>query len=421
MMGQSAGSELWFANFGFLITGVGLPLLAVIAFSFSGKQDLLSLASRVHPVFGYVYTTVLYLTIGPLFAMPRTGSVSYEIAIKPFVGEQSNTWVLLLFSILFFSITLLFSLNPSKMIDIVGKWLTPLLIFFIAILSIFALLNPMGNFQEPVTSYQSHAFFNGFQEGYLTMDTLAAFVFGIIVINAIKERGATSKKQLMLVGFKATIISAIILALIYTIITYIGASSVEKLGHLNNGGEVLAKVSNHYFGTFGGIMLGIIVLLACLTTSIGLMTSCSSFLNKLVPSISYKTFAVLLAIVSTLLANVGLNELIQISVPVLTMLYPLAIAMIFLTFLHPLFKGKRKVYGFSLALTFAVSLIEGLASSKLKLTYVTDLIAYVDDAYREILPLYDIGLGWIVPAILGALIGLIWPVSKQNSKNITAN
>jgi len=418
MLGQSAGTEFWYATLGFLTTGVGLPLLAVIAFSFSGKQDLLSLASHVNPVFGYVYTTVLYLTIGPLFAMPRTGSVSYEIGIKPFIDEQYGDLALLLFTIIFFTITCLFSLNPSKMIDIVGKWLTPLLILFIVILSLVALIKPMGTYEQPIESYQSHSFFNGFQEGYLTMDTLAAFVFGIIVINAIRDRGANSRKQLLIVGSKAAIISAVILALIYTVITYIGATSVGELGHLSNGGEVLAKVSDYYFGKFGGIILGVIVILACLTTSIGLTTSCSSFLHKLAPKVSYKTFVLLLGIVSTLLANVGLNELIEISVPVLSILYPLAIVLIFLTFLHPLFKGKKQVYGFSLAFTFVVSLIEGLASSKLKLPYVTDLIAYVDEAYNAVLPLYDIGLGWIIPAVVGVLIGIIWPASRERNEHI---
>jgi len=420
MLGQSAGTESWYANLGFLITGVGLPLLAVIAFSFSGKQDLLSLASRVHPIFGIIYTTVLYLTIGPLFAMPRTGSVSYEIGIKPYLSEQSGQLPLLIFSILFFLVTCLFSLNPSKMIDIVGKWLTPLLILFISILSIAAIVKPMGTFQQPVASYEQHAFFNGIQEGYLTMDTLAAFVFGIIVINALKERGAHTRKQLMLVGFKSTIISATILAIIYTVLTYIGASSVEQLGHLANGGEVLAKVSNYYFGTFGGIILGIIVLLACLTTSIGLTTSCSSYLHKLTPKVSYKTYAILLSIVSTTLANVGLNQLIEFSVPVLSILYPLSVIMIFLTFLHPLFKGKRSVYGFSLALTFVISFIQGLADSNLKLAYVSNAILYVHERFSEMLPLYTIGLGWIIPGVVGAAIGLIWPASKRHTEDITS-
>lgn len=406
MLGQTAGTAVWEAALGFLLTGVGLPLLGVIAFSFSGKPDLLSLANRVHPVFGLIFTTTLYLTIGPLFAMPRTGSVSYEIGIKPFLAEQSNAAPLLIFTVLFFALTCFLSLNPSKMIDIVGKLLTPLLIAFMAILAIVALLNPLGTPQAPQAKYEANALFNGFQEGYLTMDALAALVFGIIVINAIKDKGAHSQKQLLKTGVKSSLLAAAILAVIYTVLAYMGASSVETLGYLSNGGEVLAQISQHYFGTFGGIILGIIVLLACLTTSIGLTTACSSYLQRLMPRISYKVYAILLSLVSALIANVGLNELIQFSVPVLTIIYPLAIVLMLLTFLHPLFKGKQHIYWFSLALTLLVSLVEGLSVSKLNLTAINKF-------YSDFLPLYDIGLGWIIPAVIGAMLGFIWPASKQ--------
>ncbi|GIP19360.1 branched-chain amino acid transport system carrier protein [Paenibacillus montaniterrae] len=406
MLGQSAGTEVWLANLGFLLTGVGLPLLGVIAFSFSGKPDLLSLTQRVHPLFALVFTTTLYLTIGPLFAMPRTGSVSYEIGIKPYISDQSSAAALLIFTVLFFGLTCFLSLNPSKMIDIVGKLLTPLLIAFIAILSAVALLYPLGMPQAAQGEYVTDALFIGFQEGYLTMDALAAFVFGIIVINAIKDKGAHSKKHLLLTGVKSALLAAAVLAVIYSALAYIGAASVEQFGYLSNGGEALALISQHYFGVYGGVFLGIIVLLACLTTSIGLTTACSSYLHKLMPRVSYKSYAVLLSIVSALLANVGLNELIQISVPVLTTIYPLAIVLMFLTFVHPLFKGKKQVYWFSLSLTFLVSLIEGLSASRLK-------IASIHELYIDILPLYDVGLGWIIPAAIGAMLGLIWPSTKR--------
>lgn len=274
------------------------------------------------------------------------------------------------------------------MIDIVGKLLTPLLIVFIAILSAVTLLNPLGMPQAAQEEFVTGALFIGFQEGYLTMDALAAFVFGIIVINAIKDKGAHSKKHLLLTGVKSALLAAAILAVIYSALAYIGATSVEQFGYLSNGGEALALISQHYFGVYGGVFLGIIVLLACLTTSIGLTTACSSYLHKLMPRISYRSYAVLLSIVSALLANVGLNELIQISVPVLTTIYPLAIVLMFLTFVHPLFKGKKQVYWFSLSLTFLVSLVEGLSASRLK-------IASIHELYIDILPLYDIGLGWI--------------------------
>ena len=146
-------------------------------------------------MFGIVFTTVLYLAIGPLFAIPRTGNVSYEIGLKPFMPEGLGSTPLILFTIVFFSITC-FSLNPAKIVDIVGKILTPIKLTFIGILVIVAFIHPIGEMQAPVEAYTSHAFFKGFQEGYLTMDTLASFVFGIIIINAIKEKVQKRKHKL---------------------------------------------------------------------------------------------------------------------------------------------------------------------------------------------------------------------------------
>lgn len=195
MLGQSAGMNIWSANAGFLVTGVGLPLLGVLALGFSGKDDLQSLASRVHPVFGIVFTTILYLAIGPLFAMPRTGNVSFEIGVKPFLPEDPGPLPLLIFTIIFFTVSCLLSLNPAKIVEIVGKVLTPIKLTFIGILVVVAFVNPIGDFEAPAEHYMVQPFFNGFREGYLTMDTLASFVFGIIIINAIKEKGAKTKNK----------------------------------------------------------------------------------------------------------------------------------------------------------------------------------------------------------------------------------
>lgn len=398
MLGQSAGINIWSANAGFLITGVGLPLLGVLALGFSGKDDLRSLASRVHPVFGIVFTTILYLAIGPLFAIPRTGNVSFEVGVKPFLSENSGPIPLLIFTIVFFSITCLFSLNPAKIVEIVGKVLTPIKLMFIGVLVVVALIHPIGDFQAPVKDYSVQPFFNGFREGYLTMDTLASFVFGIMIINAIKDKGAKTKKQIMIVCGKATGVAAIILAIFYTSLSYMGASSVEKLGHLDNGGIILAKVSEYYFGSYGGILLGLMITVACLTTSVGLVSSCSTYFHKLFPKISYKTLAISLSIFSAIVANIGLTQLIAISVPVLTAIYPLAIVLIFLTFFHSLFKGKAEVYQGSLLLTFIISLFDGLNGVGIHFTSI-------DHFFHAILPMYDVGLGWIIPAIVGGFIG----------------
>ncbi len=400
MLGQAAGTNVWLANLGFLTTGVGLPLICVMAIGYSGKPDLMSLASRVHSIFGVVYTTVLYLTIGPLFAMPRTGSVAFEITFKPFLSEASEPILLFIMTILFFAVSCLCSLNPSRIIDIVGKMLTPALLLFLLLLAIAVIAQPLGPLQPPQSSYAEQAFYNGFQEGYLTMDALAAFVFGIIVIDAIKARGAASNKRILFACLKATLLSATILGLIYSVLSYIGASSTAALGMQENGAAILTKVSDAYFGTYGSIVLGGIVLLACLTTSIGLTTSCSAYLHRLIPAVSYRTYAVGLSVFSAALANFGLSELISISVPVLTILYPLAIVLAVLTFLHPLFRGKRPVYIGSLLLTFLLSLIHVIGQAELP-TYG------IHDYLTAHLPLYKQGLGWTLPAAAGALLGLM--------------
>ncbi|WFA07437.1 branched-chain amino acid transport system II carrier protein [Bacillus sp. HSf4] len=408
MLGQMAGEKVWAANAGFLVTGVGLPLLAITAFVFSGKYDLQSLASRVHPFFGIAFTTILYLAIGPFYAIPRSGNVSFEIGVKPFLSNDAGPAALIIFSILFFTVACLLSLNPSKIIDVIGKFLTPIKLTFIGLLVAIAIIQPIGSFQAPSEGYTSNVFFKGFKEGYFTLDALVAFVFGIIIVNAMKEKGATSKKQLMIVCAKATAIAAALLALIYSALSYMGASSVEKLGLLENGAAVLAKVSSYYFGSYGAVFLGLMITVSCLTTSVGLITACSSFFHGLFLNISYKKMAVTLSIFSTLVANIGLTQLINVSMPVLTTLYPIAISLIFLTFLHPLFKGRREVYQGSLILTFIISLFDGLNAAGIK-------IDAINQVFNRFLPMYNIGLGWLLPALAGGIGGyLIHLLRKKN-------
>lgn len=402
MMGQMAGSQYEQANLGFLITGVGLPLFGTLALGFSGMKNLLALTSRAHPWFAFGFTTLLYLTIGPLFAMPRTSSISYEIGFMPFIQSEHESLVMAVFTVFFFGVTLLLSINPARMVAIVGKVLTPVLIACITLLAVTSFIVPLGEPQGPESAYAAQAFFKGFQDGYLTMDALAALVFGILVIDAIRATGVHDRRTILSICFQAALIAATMLAVIYTSLTYIGAISVSSFGILANGGEVLSLVTNHYFGTFGGVVLGMIVLLACLTTSIGLTIACSTYFQSIIPGISYRSLCIVLSAVSALLANVGLEQLIRFSVPVLSILYPLAIVLILLTFLHNWMKGKRSVYGFSLLFTFLVSLVDELEGTKVE-------IAELSDWFYQYLPLYDIGLGWLIPACAGALIGFLLP------------
>ncbi|MFC4388448.1 branched-chain amino acid transport system II carrier protein [Gracilibacillus marinus] len=399
-LGQAAGDNLFLANLGFVFTGVGLPVLAVLALALSGKTNLQSLASQVHPKFGLVFTVALYLTIGPFFALPRTNTVAYEIGIAPFLAGETNNFALLLFTIIFFGISLYFSLQSQKLIDIIGKVLTPILLIVIALLIVMAFINPIGEIQEATDLYQNNSFFKGFQEGYLTMDVLASFVFGILIINAMKERSDGSKKQIIRATMKAAVIAAVLLAFVYSSLAYLGAVSVEGIGYLDNGGSILAAASAYYFGSFGKVILGFIVIAACLTTSIGLITSCASYFERILPKISYSIWAIIFTIFSAIISNFGLSTIIEFSVPVLSILYPIAICLMLLTFLHPLFKGSKKVYQYSIFITLFISFVEGINTSIIK-------SKWMDELFTSILPFYSVGLGWFIPSIIGGVLGYV--------------
>jgi branched-chain amino acid:cation transporter, LIVCS family len=409
-LGQLAGDNVFSANLGFLITGVGLPVLGILALAFSGKSDLESLASRVNPLYGVFFTVALYLTIGPLFAIPRTNTVSYEIGIAPFVSNSASSIPLVIYTIIFFGLTLYFSLKSSKIVDIVGKMLTPILLIVIMILIIAAFVNPIGAIQEPTETYMTNSIFKGFQDGYNTMDALAAFVFGIIVINIMKERGARTKKEIMISTGKVALIAGVLLGAIYSSLAFLGATSVEGLGILDNGGAVLAAASQHFFGWYGKVILAVIVIAACLTTSIGLITSCATYFTKLIPALSYKKWAVIFTLFSAVISNFGLDAIISFSIPVLVLLYPLAMCLMVLTFLHPLFKGRKEVYQVSILFTFILSVNDGLNAAGVKIAALNDLLA-------SVLPLYSVGLGWIVPAIIGGVIGYLISIIKHGALN----
>ncbi|HJF33461.1 MAG TPA: branched-chain amino acid transport system II carrier protein, partial [Sporosarcina psychrophila] len=291
-LGQYAGTNMWLAIIGFLVTGVGLPFLGILAMGFSGSQNLQQLASRIHPVYAVVFTSLLYLTIGPFFAAPRTGAVAFDIGISPFISEEYIQSASIIFTLLFFGLTLWLSLNPAKIVDRVGKILSPALIVLLLALLVLVIVKPMGVIQPPQGDYTSGALIKGVMEGYNTMDALASLVFGIIVINAIRSMGVTNKREILKATAKAGAVATTFLAIIYVGIAYLGATSTELFGLFDTGGPVLSGASSHYLGTFGLVMLAVVILLACLTTSIGLVTACAEYFNTIMPKISYKVFVI---------------------------------------------------------------------------------------------------------------------------------
>lgn len=416
-MGQLAGTNYWWALIGFLVTAIGLPFLGILAIGLSGSNGLRDLASRVHPVFGVVFALALYLTIGPFFAIPRTATVPFVVGFESFIDPAKSQMWLLLFSFLFFLVVFYFSLNPAKIMDYIGKYLTPAFLLFLFALILISVFSPMGSFVEPSLSYVNEAFMTGFKEGYNTMDALASLAFGIIVINAIKRLGITDKKEIAKATWKSGIFAMALMVLIYGLIMYMGASSVTEIGTFENGGQIFAAVADHYFGSYGAILLAIIIVLACLKTSIGLITACGEFFHEVFPKISYKAFVVILCAVSFAIANVGLSNIITFAVPVLMFLYPLAIILILLGLAAPLFKSKQSVFAAAMFFTFFVSIIDGYnALIESVPAFGLGFLNTIAEFYKSFLPLYDIGLGWIVPALVGTVIGLVIPSKSTISK-----
>ena len=325
LAGQLAGENMLPAMSGFLVTAVGLPLIGIIAVAIAGggwaglTRDLPSKVATVMAV-------LIFIIIGPAFAAPRTGLVAYEMAVKPFITDASQT-SLTIFSILFFAVALFFAWSRGKLIDMIGKFLTPALFLVLTVLAIAVFVNPQGTIVAAQGDYVTQAFTTGFLEGYNTMDTFAALMFGMLIVDVIRSKGITDDKTTCTYLIYAGLIAATGLAFVYVSLFYLGATSAGIAAGVGNGGVILTTYVMALFGPTGQIILSAIVLLACLTTAIGLISACADYFSTLTP-MSYKKWAVLLAVVCAVVANVGLNMLITLSVPVLFALYPVAIALV---------------------------------------------------------------------------------------------
>ena len=409
-MGQLAGRNVWSAVAGFIVTGVGLPLLGVAAIGVSRSNGLIELSGKVGRGYSLFFTCALYLTIGPFFAIPRCATVPFSIAVSQLAGVGSERAALALFSLLFFAVVLAFSLKPGKILTYVGKILTPVFLVFLLGLVVTALLNPMTSIADtvPVGSYAHSAFFTGFLEGYNTMDALAGLAFGIIVVNVIRDLGVEEPRDIAGCTVKAGVFSCLIMAVIYLAVTVVGVQSNGAGVACENGGQVLALIAQTYFGPVGSLVLAITVTLACLKTSVGLVCSCAETFAALFPNgPGYRTWAVAFSVLSFLIANLGLSGIIAYSIPVLMFLYPLAITLILLGLLGGLFGHHRAVYVSVTAFTLAAALFDLFKALPVPLIQTLRLQGAIDLAER-MLPLYNLGVGWICPALLGLAVGLIW-------------
>ncbi len=416
-MGQSAGANVWKAIIGFLITGVGIPLLGVASLGMSRSDGLLELSSRIGKRYGVFFTCALYLSIGPFFAIPRCASTSFSVGIKPLVSDGTAKWLVWVFSLVFFAAVLWFSLRPGKILTWVGKILTPMFLISLALLAVTALVKPMGSVSglSPEAAYVNNSFFQGFLDGYNTMDALASLAFGIVVVNAIK--GLDVKEPSAIAGNTITsgLFGCAIMAFIYAALAIIGAQSRAVYPLAADGGEALYVIATHYFGSVGGIILAVTVTLACLKTAVGLITSCGETFCEMFPKgPEYKFWAIGFCVISFFISTVGLSAIIGWSLPVLMLLYPLAMTLILLALFGGLFSNDRAVYVSVTAFTFVAALFDFVKALPLGLPKTKVCAAIIK--VGELLPFAKLGLGWVCPATLGLIIGLIIHFAKKIKK-----
>lgn len=406
-MGQLAGSSVWLASAGLLITGVGLPLLGVAALGVSRANGLLELSSRVGRRYGLFFTCVLYLTIGPLFAIPRCATVSYTVGVQQLLPGADQRVALALFSLLFFGAVLFFSLRPGELLTWIGKVLNPLFLCFLAVLVVRALLSPLGavSAAAPLGAYETDAFAAGFLEGYNTMDALAGLAFGIIVVDAIRRLGVTEPGQVAKSTVGAGVFSALLMGLIYVLVAVMAAQSRGLFEPAANGGEALAQIAQHYFGSAGALILAATVTVACLKTAVGLVTSCGETFVQMFPrGPRYPVWAVGFCLFSFAIANLGLDAILAWTAPVLMFLYPLSIVLILLTLFGGLFGNDRTALAWTMGFTVPAAVLD-LVCALPKGSAAARLLAPVAGLSRW-LPLADKGFGWLVPALVGLLVGL---------------
>ena len=421
-LGQMAGSNSVPAIIGFCITAVTIPILAVAAIGNTHSDNLMQLSNKVSGWYGKVFTAVLYLTIGPFFAIPRCASVSFTTGMAPLVGESHYKLWQLLFTFVFFAFVMYFSLRPGKITTWIGRIINPLFLVFLGILVIAALINPGAPMSDvaPVETYESGALFNGIIEGYGTMDAIAGLAFGIVIINVVRDLGVENDGDVARETLKAGVFTGLLMLVIYALTIVMGAQSRGLFEVSDNGGIALAQISNHYLGAIGSVVLALTITLACLKTALGLVTSCGEMFIKLIPGkLNYRGWAMFFTLFSFIVSNVGLTAIINYAVPVLMLLYPLVTVLIIMALCEKAFGKSRYVYMWvtigafiPAVFDFCKTLPEGVQNA-LNISAMTDF-------GRSIFPFFDLGLGWVVPALIGLVIGIVLTLVNRGKQGKAA-
>ena len=398
LLGKQAGGATFQSLLAFGITAVVFPILGVVAVA--KTKGLSNLASKVDKYFAIVFTTMIYMAIGPGLGIPRAGSLPFEMAVAPFLPENvSLSLSRLVYTFVFFLVAYFVCLKPNKLVTRMGKFLTPALLVLIAVMFVGVLFKNPNAVTSPVGDYATSSTVKGFLEGYNTMDTIAALNFGLVISLAVKSFKVEDEEKVIGYTVRVGLVAGSFLFVIYAMLAYIGMTTSGLTGDVKNGAEILTTVSQYVFGKFGIVLLASIFTLACLTTCIGLITSISKFFETMTKEkVSYHKWIVFWTFLSFLVANFGLNTILKVSVPVLVAIYPVSIVLILLGLTEKYFGYNKFTYRLVCYTVTFISVVEALLSVKLNIPFVTQLVSS--------LPFFSLSLGWVLPMVLTWLVGM---------------
>lgn len=412
-IGVKTGPQ-WFIGFlGFFIADGGLAILGMFAMVKAGGK-IENVTGLIGAVPAVIINTAVILCIGPGIAIPRTASVTYELGILPITKiDPTNKLALAIFSIVFFAIVFALTIKPSKVIDVIGKFLTPVLVIALLIMIIIGFVAPKGHISTPIEGFESTGTVvqYGILNGYQTMDGMASIFFAIIVISSIYAKGYTSKKESTNMTIKASVVAGFLLFIVYGGLSFLGATTgtLWKEGVAKaavSQPDLVINITNAILGTPGVIILGIVVALACLTTAIGLTSATGEYFEELTKGkLKYSVVVTIVCIVSALLCNLGLAQILKIAVPILLLVYPIIVLLI-ITSLFRKQIGKKIPYMCGALAAFIVSAI----------TVLNGYFGIESLSWITKLPLNSYGFNWLVPTAIAMIIGMFLPGKKFDTE-----
>ena len=410
-LGAQSGSYFWPAIAGFVLSGVGIAIITLIIGTLNPKGYIHEISRKIAPWFAIVYLVALYLSIGPFFAIPRTATVSYEVGIAPLLGNANGGLGLFIFTLIYFCLAYLIALYPSKILDSIGRILTPIFAILIVVLVVLGALKYSGQAPQVATAaYQASAFGQGFLEGYNTLDALASVAFSVIAVTTLNQLGFTSKKEYIKTIWIVGIVVAIGFSILYIGLGYLGnhfpIPAKVMASDANKGVYVLSEATKAIFGPAAQIFLAGMVTVTCFTTTAGLIVSTGEFFHNAFPKISYKVYASFFTLIGFAIANLGLSAIIAYSLPVLMILYPITITIVLIVIVNKFTKLSKPGMQLAIFLVSLVAIADVLAST-FKLSSLANII--------KTLPFAAESLPWLLPAVVGIVLSLFLP-NKQSAE-----